>query len=47
MIQYAHSGNDYEVHMQYVINRGTKGHRTLHKYNNPACYPSRQALFRV
>ncbi len=41
MIKEAHSKEDYVVNTKYVINRGTKGHRTLHIHNNPDSYYSR------
>ncbi len=45
MIKIAHGKSDYAVNSKYVVNRGTKGHRTLHIYNNQSCYYSRTAFF--
>ena len=44
MIKDSYSGKPYIVNTKYVINRGTKGHRTLHIYNNPSC-PASQGRF--
>ncbi len=44
-VKTANSKAEYVVSSQYVINRGTKGHRTLHIYNNPSCYYSRGVFF--
>ena len=45
MIKTAYGKTEYIVTTKYVINRGTKGHRTLHIYNNPGCYWSRQWFY--
>lgn len=41
MIKHSTNAADYNVKTKYIINRSTKGHRTLHIYNNPKCYYSR------
>lgn len=43
MIKIVGSENDFGVQTKYFVNRGTKGHRTLHIYNCSSCYYSRPA----
>ncbi len=45
MVKTAHSGADYHPTLMYVVNRGTKGHRTLHRVNNPSCFYSKGPFY--